>query len=135
MRGLKAEDLAAIVDLIYNGEANIQQEDLDGFLELAGELQLKGLARAGKEKDVLKENIPETKNLKTMSLKTERSSQDSFEPAFSLENTTNWKNALGSTSEERSLVSLNQEVENLEDNIDSMIEEVNDGIVNRRCKV
>ena len=43
MRGLKAKDLVAIVDFIYHGEANIYQEDLDEFLALAEELQLKGL--------------------------------------------------------------------------------------------
>ena len=43
MRGLNAKDLIAVVDFIYHGEANIYQEDLDGFLALAGELQLKGL--------------------------------------------------------------------------------------------
>ena len=42
MRGLKAKDLVAIVDFIYHGEANIHQEDLDGFLALAEKLQLKG---------------------------------------------------------------------------------------------
>ena len=44
MRGLKAKDLVAIVDFIYKVEANIYQEDLDGFLALAEELQLTGLA-------------------------------------------------------------------------------------------
>ena len=43
MRGLRAKDLIAVVDFIYHGEANIFQEDLDGFLALSGELQLKGL--------------------------------------------------------------------------------------------
>ena len=43
MRGLKAKELTAIVDFIYNGETNIYQNDLDGFLALAEELQLKGL--------------------------------------------------------------------------------------------
>ena len=43
MRGLKAKDLVAIVDFIYHGETNIYQEDVDGFLTLAEELQLKGL--------------------------------------------------------------------------------------------
>ena len=41
MRGLKAKDLVAMVDFIYLGEANIYQEDLDGFLALAEELQLR----------------------------------------------------------------------------------------------
>jgi hypothetical protein len=49
MRGLKANDLAAILDFIYHGEANILQEDLNRFLSLAEELQLKGLADSPKE--------------------------------------------------------------------------------------
>ena len=49
MRGLKAKDLVAILDFIYLGEANIYQEDLDGFLALAEELQLKGLSGSQSE--------------------------------------------------------------------------------------
>ena len=45
MRGMKAEDLAAIVDFLYYGEANICESNLDGFLALAEELQLKGFER------------------------------------------------------------------------------------------
>ena len=47
MRGIKVNLLTAIVDFIYYGETNICQEDLDFFLVLAQELQLKGLAGAG----------------------------------------------------------------------------------------
>ena len=43
MRGLKAEDLVAMVDFLYYGEANVNQESLDAFLGLAEELKLKGL--------------------------------------------------------------------------------------------
>ena len=43
MRGMKSEDLIAIVDFLYYGEANIYQENLDAFLKIAEELQLKGL--------------------------------------------------------------------------------------------
>ena len=49
MRGLKAKDLVAVVDFIYLGEANIIQEDLNGFLALAEELQLKGMAGSQEE--------------------------------------------------------------------------------------
>ena len=45
MRGLKSKDLLAVVDFIYQGETNVMQEDLDGFLALADELQLQGLTR------------------------------------------------------------------------------------------
>ena len=47
MRGLKSEDLLAIVDFLYLGEANVFQEDLDSFLALAEELKLKGLTGTG----------------------------------------------------------------------------------------
>ena len=43
MRGLKLDDLLAIMDFVYRGEANVFQEKLDSFLAIAEELQLKGL--------------------------------------------------------------------------------------------
>ena len=43
MRGIKSDDLIAIVDFLYHGEANIYQENLDSFLVIAEELKLKGL--------------------------------------------------------------------------------------------
>ena len=43
MRGLKASQLMALIEYIYQGEVNILQEELDDFLLLAEELQLKGL--------------------------------------------------------------------------------------------
>ena len=49
MRGLKAEDLVAMVDFLYFGEANVNQESLDVFLGLTEELRLKGLTGSSKE--------------------------------------------------------------------------------------
>ena len=43
MRGIKSEDLLAILDFLYCGETNVYQENLDSFLAIAEELQLKGL--------------------------------------------------------------------------------------------
>ena len=45
MRGVKYEDLVSMVDFLYNGEANVYQENLDSFLAVAEELRLKGLQR------------------------------------------------------------------------------------------
>jgi len=56
MRGLKSEDLVAIVDFLYFGEANVYQKNLDSFLAVAEELQLKDLMGSGAEKEV-EENI------------------------------------------------------------------------------
>ena len=43
MRGVKSEDMSAILDFLYCGEASVFQENLGPFLALAEELKLKGL--------------------------------------------------------------------------------------------
>ena len=43
LRGFQAQDLNAILDFLYFGEANVYQENLDSFLAIAEELRLKGL--------------------------------------------------------------------------------------------
>merc|ERR1719319_339008 len=57
MKGVKSEDLVAMVDFLYCGEANVYQENLDSFLAVAEELQLKGLMGSGAE-----EEVEETRN-------------------------------------------------------------------------
>ena len=43
MRGMKSDDMTAIVDFLYFGETNVYQGNLDNFLKIAEEIQLKGL--------------------------------------------------------------------------------------------
>ena len=43
MSGMKSKDLLAVLDFLYFGETNVYQEDLDSFLVIAEELELKGL--------------------------------------------------------------------------------------------
>ena len=43
MKGIESKYLLAVVDFIYHGEVNIAQEDLANFLEIAEDLELKGL--------------------------------------------------------------------------------------------
>ena len=59
MRGLKSKDLVAMIDFLYHGEANVYQENLDSFLAIAGELQLKGLH--GNQTEAMSEEIQPTK--------------------------------------------------------------------------
>ena len=40
---MKSKDLLAILDFLYCGETNVNQENLDSFLAIAEELELKGL--------------------------------------------------------------------------------------------
>ena len=77
MRGVKQEELAAIVDFLYCGEANIYQENLDAFLSIAGELQLKGLTstEADKTQDSADQSVSST--VRNMAAKNEK-----VEPTF-----------------------------------------------------
>lgn len=49
MKGSKAEDLMAMIDFLYYGEANVNEENLNAFLGLAEELRLKGLTGSSTE--------------------------------------------------------------------------------------
>ena len=49
MRGVKSSELTALVDFIYLGEASIGHEQLESFLALAEELELKGLSENSRE--------------------------------------------------------------------------------------
>ena len=51
MRGLKSDDLVAMVDFLYFKEANVRHEGLDAFLGLAEELKLKGLTGSAERND------------------------------------------------------------------------------------
>ena len=43
MRDVEFQDLVAIVDFLYSGEANILQDNLDSFMALAEDLKLEGI--------------------------------------------------------------------------------------------
>ena len=47
LKGVKFSDLGSILNFMYLGEANVAQEDLDKFLAVAEELQVKGLTQEG----------------------------------------------------------------------------------------
>ena len=49
LRGVKSGELNSIVDFLYLGETNIHQDDLNEFLALAEDLQLKGLTENRKQ--------------------------------------------------------------------------------------
>ena len=64
IRGVKSEDLVSFIDFLYQGEANVYHENLESFLAIAEELQIKGLhgnqIEAVPEEDTFK--IKETKH-------------------------------------------------------------------------
>jgi len=51
MRGIKSTDLISVLDFMYHGQVNVYQDDLQDFLALAQELQLKGLGDVNNKVD------------------------------------------------------------------------------------
>ena len=84
MRGLKSEDLMALIDFLYFGEANILHQNLESFLALAEELTLKGFNgsdNSGKvqepkrEAKETSENAPAVKKENEARMKREKTKQ------------------------------------------------------------
>ena len=125
MRGVRSKDLLAIVDFIYQGEANIYQEDLDGFLALAEELQLKGLYSTGDvtndiEEPVQKPTIMEDGRNEMFRKKSEISQLD---PKYEEKNAVN------------SIIPVGADMENIKAQIISMMERVVDGEKKWKCTI
>ena len=69
LRGMKAHDLLAILNFLYQGEANVFQDNLDSFLAIAKELQLEGLmANADDKSRDFEENKKPLINNKTVTV-------------------------------------------------------------------
>ncbi len=45
LRGVRLSDLEAVLDFMYHGEVNVAQDDLNSFLAVAEDLQVKGLTQ------------------------------------------------------------------------------------------
>lgn len=45
LRGVRLSDLESVLDFMYHGEVNVAQEDLNSFLAVAEDLQIKGLTQ------------------------------------------------------------------------------------------
>ena len=59
MRNVSFENLGAIIDYLYLGEASLLEENLESFLQIAEELALKGLAREDRERGQIQPQIKE----------------------------------------------------------------------------
>ena len=71
MRGIMSEDLVAIMDFLYNGEANVFQDSLDAFLALAEILKLKGLSGGAEAEEKSVKETPRPQGRIDQSMKQE----------------------------------------------------------------
>ena len=123
MRGVKSDDLSAIVDFLYCGEANVFQENLDSFLAIAEELQLKGLM--GKMDEQVQEFEVDDK-----SLPSKLSTANSKIPKTSFQ-----KRKSHNPEEKRTLAIPNNfsgDLEQLEERVKSMMEKSQNKYANGR---
>lgn len=59
MKGFKAKYLTSIMDFIYFGETNVDQEDFEMFLSLSKDLEVKGISEEDHEKEYITDNRSE----------------------------------------------------------------------------
>ena len=135
MRGLKVQDLVAVMDFIYNGEARVCQEDLEAFLALAENLQLKGLAQSRDDtlsaaEDPLKET-PNQHNVKTLPvIKQEKYLHQEIKVSTRVENNTMVEN-----DGNKLFVPADTTLEDVRNKIDSLMENVNERDQIWKCTV
>ena len=55
LKGVKYRTICSLLNFMYHGQVNIAQEDLDTFLAIAEDLEVKGLTQSGKEEETVQE--------------------------------------------------------------------------------
>ena len=112
MRGIKAEELVAIVDFLYFGEANVKQESLDAFLGLAEELRLKGLTESN-----TKDQLRNKTTIQEMNVEDKERHDQKFLHITKLSNL----NKFEAKTESSSVALVSVEAHQLDDQIKSMM--------------
>ena len=125
MRGIKTNDLVAIVNFIYYGEANMYQEDMNAFLALAKDLQLRGLAEAQDVVEDKSKKPQEDFHFQTPKFEeSETSTSDTFEDNLSVPGNAG-----------KLVVPLDANKEDLKAQLESMMVKAEDGEFKWICKV
>ena len=144
MRGLKAKDLATIIDFIYYGEVNILQEDIDAFLALAHEFKLKGLTGSNEkyleivqpiQKDQIDYSNQAFNNLK---IQTHGQASIPFKEEtidYSESESSHESNVIAAVADRKQSVLLDENMKNIAEQIDSMIETLIGEDFKWKCRV
>ena len=133
MRGLNFDDLVAIVDFLYFGEAKVYQENLESFLVIAEELHLKGLTgkKNGKVENVIDEEKPESKMTKQMP------SRSNADARFTAKTQTTFQNRENKIKGETNTVASSNfsgDLEELEEMVKSLMEKSQNNYSNGQQK-
>ena len=114
LRGIKSEELVAIIDFLYVGEANIYQESLDAFLGLAEELRLKGLTGSA---ELNGENVSKAPPEKKVTQKKEET-----ESTLNLLNPSDIYNPNGKIEPMTSVALVSADIQQLDEEVKSMMD-------------
>ena len=140
MRGIKAKQLLSILDFMYHGEADVFQEDLDMFLSIAEEFQLKGLTsgtNTKQEPDPMKFteecNYTVQRNEQNQLKHKQETLDTKMDYQSEQENPLSGTVAIMGQYEHGSKVYLNNDLKELDDKIESMIEKQDNKWVCKIC--
>ena len=136
---MKSEDLEAIVDFLYCGEANVFQENLDSFLAIAEELQLKGLTGQDSGNDSAPPKIPPKETEPTFKRESKTSNETGLDPAKEYGQIPMNENAKADRSVALT-IPLSGELEDLNNKVKAMLEKTHNVAGNGKkaayiCKV
>ena len=133
MREIKSEDLLATIDFLYCGEANVYEDNLDPFLALSKELELKGFMGKADGNE-----LTQTENVKVPAPKTENQPQNG-EANISRSYGPFQTNEIGEVDMTLALTSCSSgNLQELDEKLDSMMEKTSKrqkGQPLYRCKV
>ena len=132
MRGLQYENLLSMVDFLYRGEANVYQENLDSFLTMADEFQLKGLNK--REEGV--ESVPKKgPNMISMSFNATNNLFATFKDKRSLQGLKNEVKMIPSTETAIALNNSSSYLEELNQRVISMMTSSRNRIGQHRARI
>ena len=136
LRGIKSTDLVSLVDFMYYGEVNINQDHLGHFLNLAKEIQIKGLDSQDIAEDLVPTKpflspIQKRKDIKPRSKHVKKETTE-YESTLQLDKTntieTNQSRSINIFQDEAQVVKLRKE-------INTMIEKNEMGYMCKVCGV
>ena len=114
---MKSDDLVAIIDFLYYGEANTYQDNLDVFLAKADELHLKGLSDNNIKEQNNESRTPDQHRSKKEASKTTSEKVGKTQPMKVPQNNEHMLSGLEPTSVQNKVVETFKEDMNLEDKV------------------
>ena len=134
LKGARANNLVSLLDFMYEGEVQILQENLDSFLSLARELQVKGLETDDSTKDYTMEKpkvntkVNETKKqieIPQKQMKCQKLKEEPLDNSFQF-------GKVSYTGNYENKVTMITRVEDLDNKIDDLREKSGKGF---KCKI